>query len=119
MSKNISNSLQKTATRCIKVDHWIFEIKAVRAIRVEEYGQPYSAIANININGDKAYIDGLMTNSKVGFDREDFAAFKAYLQQLDITKAEFDRFKNQEAISKSLDVPPLTDRSTALQLAPL
>jgi len=93
MSKTISESLQKTATRCIKIDNWIFEIKAVRAIRVEEYGQPYSGIANININGDKAY-----------------------LQQLDITKVDFDRYKNQEAISKSLDVPPLTDGSIALQL---
>jgi len=117
MSKTISNTLKETTTRCIKIDHWIFEIKAVRAIRVEEYGQPYSGIANININGDKAYIDGLMTNSSVEFDREDFAAFKAYLQQLDITKAEFDRYKNQEAISKSLDIPPLTECSTALPLA--
>lgn len=116
MSKTTSNSLQETATRCIKIGHWIFEIKAVRAIRVDEYGQPYSGIANININGDKAYIDGLMTNSTVEFGREDFAAFKAYLQQLDITKAEFDRYKNQAAISKSLDVPPLTDRPTALKL---
>ena len=116
MSKTISKFLQKTATRCIKIDNWIFEIKAVRAIRVEEYGQPYSGIANININGDKAYIDGLMTNSSVEFDRNDFAAFKAYLQQLNITKVDFDRYKNQEAISKSLDVPPLTDGSIALQL---
>ena len=116
MSKNISTSLQKTATRCIKIDNWIFEIKAVRAIRVEEYGQPYSGIANININCNKAYIDGLMTNSNIEFGREDFAAFKAYLQQLDITKVDFDRYKNQEAIAKSLDVPPLIARSTALKL---
>lgn len=116
MSNTLTNSLKKTATRCIKIGHWMFEIKAVRAIRVEEYGQPYSGIANININGDKAYVDGLMTNSTVEFDREDFAAFKAYLQQLDISKAEFDRYKNQEVISKSLDVPPLTDCSSALQL---
>ncbi|WP_019026833.1 hypothetical protein [Colwellia piezophila] len=117
MSKTIAHSPQKKATRCIKIDRWIFEIKTVRAIRVDEYGQPYSGIANININGDKAYIDGLMTNSDCDFDREDFAAFKAYLQQLDITKAEFDRYKNQEAISKSLDVPPLKGRKIALKLA--
>lgn len=116
MSEAIANPLQETATRCIKIDHWIFEIKAVRAIRVEEYGQPYSGIANININGDKAYIDGLMTSSDIEFDRDDFATFKAYLQQLDITKAEFDRYKNQEAISKSLDIAPLTKGSTALKL---
>jgi hypothetical protein len=119
MSKTIANPPQETVTRSIKIDHWIFEIKAVKAIRVDKYGQPYSGIANININGNKAYIDGLMTNSNVEFDRADVAAFKAYLQQLDISKAEFDRYKNQEAISKSMDVPPLADCTTRLELTTL
>jgi hypothetical protein len=116
MSKSTPNSSVEAISRCIKIDNWIFEIKAVRAIRVEEYGQPYSAIANININGDKAYIDGLMTDSAIEFDREDYESFKSYLQHLNISKVEFDRYKNKEPTSKSIDVPPLSTNSSTLQL---
>jgi hypothetical protein len=116
MSKTISDSKQETATRCIKIDNWIFEVKSVRAIRADEYGQPYTAIANINLHGDKAFIDGLMTNSNTEFERVDFETIRAYLHQLDITKGEFDRFKNQEAISKSMEVTPSKNNSPTLQL---
>jgi hypothetical protein len=32
----------------------------VRALRVDNYGDPYTAIANISLNGNSAYIDGMM-----------------------------------------------------------
>ena len=37
----------------VKIGEWIFEVKLVRALKVEKYGQPYSAIANCNTNADK------------------------------------------------------------------
>ena len=81
-------------TKHIQVGDWIYEIKAVRALKVESYGQPYSAIANININGDSAYIDGLLTKDDGSFDRKDFDNIISFCRNLDLTAVHFDRFKN-------------------------
>ena len=101
MSKPISEKKSETLSRCIKVDGWIFEIKMVRAIRAEEYGQPYSAIANINFNGDSAYVDGLMKNSDVDLGKEDFNAIKGYIRQLGVKQLQFDRYKNKQSTAHS------------------
>jgi len=108
--------MSEQMSRCIKINNWIFEVKTVRAIRVEEYGQPYSATANISLNGDKSYVDGLMTNSEDEFGRLDFNTFKVLLQQLGIKQAEFDRYKNDEAMQRSFDVPSLIAETPPLQL---
>lgn len=47
----------------------------MRALRVDEYGKPYSAIANLTVNGDNAYIDGLLTREDAKFSRKDFKPF--------------------------------------------
>jgi hypothetical protein len=104
----MSEAIPEEVSRYIKINNWIFEVKMVRAIRVEEYGQPYSAIANININGDNAYVDGLMTNSQDELEREDFHTLKTYFQKLGIKQIQFDRYKNQQAMSRSFDVPSTT-----------
>ena len=122
MPDPMSEKESETQSRCIKIDGWIFEIKAVRAIRVEEYGQPYSAIANINLNGDNAYIDGLLTNSSVELAREDFNTLKQYLQLLGVQEVQFDRYKNNESTSRSLDLssvdeqPKLDEKPESLKL---
>ena len=116
MSEPISEKESETLSRCIKIDDWIFEIKMVRAIRVEEYGQPYSAIANINLNGDNAYVDGLMTNSNVDLAREDFNTIKKYFQQLGVTQVQFDRYKNQQSSAHSHDVSVAEPKPQPLQL---
>ena len=115
----MSEAVPETMSRCIKINDWIFEVKMVRAIRAEEYGQPYSAIANINFNGESAFVDGLMTNSEVEFTREDFKSFKRYFQQIGVEQVQFDRYKKQEAIARSykkdqdttpsLEMPPEED----------
>ncbi len=61
---------------------WIFEVKMVRALKVAEYGQPYSAIANCNINGDAMYIDGLLTQEGQNFTRNDFKIFNNFCYQM-------------------------------------
>jgi len=81
-------------SRYVQLDNWIFEIKSVRAIRVDSYGKPYSAIANFNLNGSNAYIDGLMTREQDDFSRDDYQTFRRFCQQLGIQKVQFDRFKN-------------------------
>jgi hypothetical protein len=103
-------------SRCIKIDNWIFELKMVRAIRAEEYGQPYSAIANINFNGNSVYVDGLMTNSTVELVKEDFNTLKTYFQGLGVKEIKFDRYKNQQAMARSFDVPAKSQKSTSQPL---
>lgn len=101
MSEPMSEKELETLSRCIKIDGWIFEIKTVRAIRAEEYGQPYSAVANISFNGDSAYVDGLMKNSDVDLTKEDFSAIKGYIRQLGGNQLQFDRYKKKQTKAHS------------------
>ncbi|WP_448249396.1 hypothetical protein [Thalassotalea agariperforans] len=99
--------------RYIKIDGWIFEIKAVRAIRTDSYGEPYNAIANFNLQNDTAFIDGLMTRTEDDFSRSDHNTFEKFFAQIGIKKVTFERFCNQQFQSYSRDVsdaavqPPL------------
>ncbi|XQW85617.1 hypothetical protein ACOYR1_02470 [Thalassotalea piscium] len=98
-------------TRYIQLDDWIFEVKAVRALRVKEYGQPYSGIANINVNGDCAYVDGLMTREQEQFKRSDFDTVIKFCRKLSLNSVKFDRYKNNELISEVIN---LKEKSTAM-----
>ncbi len=93
--------------RFVQVDDWIFEIKAVRALRVDKYGEPYTAIANLTLNGDNAYIDGLLTRENEKFNRKDFQAFHKFCQQMQLKQAHFDRFKGDELVSECIDIKPV------------
>lgn len=97
--------------RFVQVDDWIFEIKTVRAIRVDEYGKPYSAVANLTLNGGNAYIDGLLTRDNENFCRRDFLAFHKFCQQIKIKQAHFDRFKNGKLISERVDIKPMKEKT--------
>ncbi|MEW6990147.1 hypothetical protein AADZ91_05590 [Colwelliaceae bacterium 6441] len=99
----------------IHLDNWIFEVKAVRALRVNDYGEPYSAIANINFNGDMAYVDGLMTKENDAFSRHDFQTFKDFCRQLQVKEMHYDRYKNQQLKSESVLIQP-QKAQTILQL---
>ena len=96
--------------RYVQVDDWIFEVKTVRALKVDKYGKPYSAIANLTVNGDNVYIDGLLTRENEKFSRKDFHAFYKYCQQMDLKQANFDRFKNSELISECVDIQPIKQK---------
>jgi hypothetical protein len=116
MSDVKSESENKNFSRCIKINNWIFELKMVRAIRVEEYGQPYSAITNINFNGNNVYVDGLMTNSNKEFNKADFNTLKTYFQRLGVKQIQFDRFKDHQPMTRSLDIPTEPSTLEPLQL---
>lgn len=88
----------------IQVGDWIFEIKAVRALKVEQYGQPYNAIANININGDSAYIDGLLVKDDQEFNRHDFKEIINFCRDLNLGTVHFDRYKNQQMRSETVSL---------------
>tara|TARA_Y100000034_G_C6639001_1_gene279257 strand:- start:116 stop:412 length:297 start_codon:yes stop_codon:yes gene_type:complete len=76
-------------TRQIIIDGWIFEVKAMRALKVERYGEPYKAIANINLNGDSAFIDGLMTKGEEDFEQADYQKLIAACKQLAVEEVNF------------------------------
>lgn len=70
----------------IQIDNWIFEVKLVRALRVQNYGEPYSAIANIKLNGNNAYIDGMMQKDLQQFSKEDVNVIKKYCKKMSINE---------------------------------
>lgn len=105
-----------TTSRFIKLDNWIFEVKSVRAIRVDSYGKPYDAIANFNFNGDNAYIDGLMTRENEDFSKEDYKVFYTMCQKFGIKQAQFDRFKGNEFKLDTVDIAPIKEDKPQLKL---
>ena len=49
--------MQSGISRFTQIGDWIFEVKMVRALRVENYGEPYDAVATLTANGESMYID--------------------------------------------------------------
>ena len=94
-------------SRFIQLENWIFEVKSVRAIKVNEYGKPYDAIANFSFNGNNAYIDGLMTRDKENFSKEDYQVFVSLCQKLGIKQVQFDRFKNNKFQLETVEIDPV------------
>ena len=86
--------MSEMISRHIQIDNWIFEVKMVRALRVQNYGEPYSAIANINLNGSSAYIDGMMQKDLQQISNEDMQVIKNYCQQMSIKEIKFDSSNN-------------------------
>ncbi|MCW8833868.1 MAG: hypothetical protein OQK09_13020 [Colwellia sp.] len=100
--------MSEMISRHIQIDNWIFEVKMVRALRVQNYGEPYSAIANINLNGSSAYIDGMMQKNQQQISNEDIQVFKEFCQQMAIDEIKLD-------LRNSF----LTDQAPTLEDAPL
>lgn len=98
--------MTNTTSRFIQLENWIFEVKSVRAIKVNEYGKPYHAIANFSFNGNDAYIDGLMTREGENFTKEDYEVFRRLCQKFKVKKVQFDRFKNNQFESETVNVEP-------------
>lgn len=92
--------------RYVKMNDWIFEIKTVRALKVSNYGEPYSAISNLSVMGESMYIDGQMTREEDEFNRDDFETFRTFCGQLGMKTAHFDRIKNGQRSTKVFDVQP-------------
>lgn len=99
-----------TTSRFIQLDNWIFEVKSVRAIKVNSYGKPYDAIANFSFNGDSAYIDGLMTRDDEKFSKEDYQVFMRLCQKFELKQAQFDRFKNNQFKLETVEIDPIEDK---------
>tara|TARA_B110001452_G_C15056441_1_gene368863 strand:+ start:205 stop:549 length:345 start_codon:yes stop_codon:yes gene_type:complete len=90
--------------RYIQMGDWCFELKMVRALKVGEYGEPYSAIANCNISGDSMYVDGLMTKEGHEFTKEDFMTFYKFTEALGLDNFSYHRYHNGESSTKEVKV---------------
>jgi len=99
--------------RYIKIDDWYFEIKTVRALKVDKYGEPYKAIANCNINGNSMYVDGLLTKKEDGFTKQDFMTFYKFSQRLELDSFSYHRYHNGESVVKDVKIHnPHSDNSS-------
>ncbi|WP_100657935.1 hypothetical protein [Alteromonas flava] len=96
--------MKQTVSRFMQVDDWIFEIKMVRALKVDNYGEPYNAVANLTSNGDDMYIDTHMSRIGEDFSRKDFKTFYKFCQALEMKTISYDKIKNGERISRTLDI---------------
>jgi len=90
----------------VQIGDWVFEVKMLRALKIEEDGKPYSAIANCNINGDSMYIDGLLTQEGKNFTRDDFQNFNDLCYQIGLKQCSYHRYHNGESTTKNLNVIP-------------
>ncbi|GAA5139796.1 hypothetical protein [Thalassotalea piscium] len=99
--------MSDTTPRYVQIDNWIFELKMVRALKVDEYGKPYSAIANCNINGENMYVDGLLTKEDEGISKEDFLTFLKFSKQLGLKGFSYHRYHNGESSVKDAHIDKL------------
>ena len=91
-------------SRYVQIGEWVFELKTVRALKVDQYGKPYTAIANCNINGDQMYIDGLLNKEDENITREDFDTFKAFAEHLGLDGFSYHRFQNGKSITRQVNI---------------
>lgn len=91
-------------SRYVKIGDWYFEVKMVRALKVDEYGEPYSAIANCNINGNSMYVDGLLTKDGQEFTRKDFMTFYKFTENMGLDNFSYHRYHNGISSNKEVKV---------------
>ena len=94
----------QTHSRYIQVGDWCFELKAVRALKVDQYGKPYQAIANCNINGDKMYVDGLLNKDDDEFTKKDFVDFCQFAKKIGIDSVVYHRFQGDSSVYREVKI---------------
>ncbi len=86
------------------MDDWIFEVKMVRALRVKNYGDPYTAVATLTAMGDQMYIDSQLTREQDDFSRQDFMTFYRFCQSLEMKSFNYDKMKNGVRHPRVVDI---------------
>ena len=96
--------MSQPISRYTRIGDWIFEVKLVRALKVDNYGDPYTGIANLTINGDDLYIDSQMTRDGIDFNRKDFLSFYKFCQSMEVKNACYDKIKNNERAPRKVPI---------------
>lgn len=97
--------MTKAISLCVRMDNWIFEIKMIRALKVDSYGKPYEAIAQLNINGDFGYLDGALHAHQDSFSQEDIKTFIKISKALSLQSLKFGEQSIALDLEKSGEVP--------------
>ena len=98
--------MSDTLSRYIQIGEWFFELKAVRALKVDQYGNPYQSIANCNINGNTMYIDGLLSKDDEQFTRDDYDTFIKFAQSISLEQLTYHRFQGGQSVHRSIKISP-------------
>lgn len=119
MNLNISNNKDGVAMtsknlRYIQMDDWIFEVKTVRAHRVDKDSKAFTATANCNINGDGMYIDSLLTKDQKEFSKEDFMTFNKFSEKMGLKEVTYHRYHHGESASKTIKVGSVKDGQSSV-----
>jgi hypothetical protein len=93
----------------VEIGEWVFEVKMIRALKVSEYGKPYSAIANCNINGDVMYIDGLLTKNEQVFTKNDANSFNEFCYKMGLKQCSYHRYQNGQSKTKDVMISPIRE----------
>lgn len=96
--------MQKTISRLWQMDDWIFEVKMVRALKVKQHGEPYSAVANLTANGEQIYIDSHLALNNEELNKKDFMTIYHFCQSMGMKHISYDRIKNGIKSSKIIDI---------------
>jgi hypothetical protein len=99
----------ESMSKHVQIGEWIFEVKMVRALKVSEYGKPYSAIANCNINGDVMYIDGLLTKNEQIFTKSDFNSFNDFCYKMGLKQCSYHRYQNGQSKTKDVMISSMAE----------
>lgn len=96
--------MQAGISRFTQIGDWIFEVKMVRALRVSQYGEPYSAVASLTANGDNVYIDTQMTRNNEDLNRDDCLAFYEFCKQLEMKQIQYDKVRHGTRFPRVVDI---------------
>lgn len=92
--------------RRFSIDEWIFDMKMVRALKVQQYGEPYVAAANLTLNGESAYIDTLVGREQSPITRTDIRSISKAAKKLGARNLEYDRINKAGVRSENLALNP-------------
>jgi hypothetical protein len=109
--------METMTSRYTQIGDWIFEVKMVRALRVKNYGDPYTGTANLTLTGDSVYIDTQMTKDGDNFSRVDSFAFYKFCQMLELKQMNYDKIRNGQRVSKTVEVADTRLRHSHLTVA--
>jgi hypothetical protein len=98
--------MRKHITRTTQIGDWIFEVKTVRALKVKNYGEPYSAVANLTVNGEQMYVDSHLSTNDEELSKDDFQAIYAFCQSMEMQNISYDRIKNGLRVAKQVEITP-------------
>ncbi|MGS2721047.1 hypothetical protein [Paraglaciecola aestuariivivens] len=96
--------MNKSITRVAKIDDWFFEVKMVRAIKSKNYGDSYSAVAQLTANGESMHIDSHLSVDDTELTKDDFMTIYKFCQSMGMKSISYDRVKNGLRTSKRVEV---------------